>query len=168
MALCSRQVPGNLASFLKQASVDTAMAMLQQREATPPTPIARQLAGQGGGAVWPFGAAGLPHQAAMGPGGQAPDPRLSALGLQSSPLRSAFSCLAELVGSYALSLQFSSIDLKGILRRISKSNDELLDARQVSHSEDVLQTGKSLGRMSVGPISKHSRVEMAMGGMHCS
>ncbi len=40
--LASRQVPGNLASFLKQASLDTAMAMLQPREATPPTPMARQ------------------------------------------------------------------------------------------------------------------------------
>jgi hypothetical protein len=49
------QVSGNLANFLKQASLDTAMAVLQH-EAMPPTPSARQLAG-GGGTVWPFAAA---------------------------------------------------------------------------------------------------------------
>ena len=83
----SRQVPGNLASFLKQASLDTAMAMLQPREATPPTPMARQLSGQGGGAVWPFGSPGMQHQFPMSPQQTSPDHRLSSLNLQSSPLR---------------------------------------------------------------------------------
>ena len=84
VAFAYRQVPGNLASFLKQASLDTAMALLQQREATPLTPVARQLAGQGGGAVWPFGAMSPP---AMSPPGSSPDHRLSSLNLQSSPHR---------------------------------------------------------------------------------
>lgn len=85
--LPAQQVPGNLASFLKQASLDTAMALLQQRETTPPTPVARQLAGQGGGAVWPFGAGGMPHQQALSQTCPSPD-RLGALSLRSSPLRS--------------------------------------------------------------------------------
>ena len=89
----SRQVPGNLASFLKQASLDTAMAMLQPREATPPTPMARQLSGQGGGAVWPFGSPGMQHQLPMSPQ-PSPDHRLNSLNLQSSPLR--YSCLEEI------------------------------------------------------------------------
>ncbi|CAL8468110.1 g7649 [Coccomyxa elongata] len=61
------KVPGNLANFLKQASLDTAMAALQQREAMPPTPHMRQLP-SGAGAVWPF-ALGPTQVPSLRPGG---------------------------------------------------------------------------------------------------
>lgn len=96
--LRSLQVPGNLAQFLKQASLDTAMAALQQREATPPTPHARQLA-SGAGAVWPYGiggpSVGVPSAGAR-PGGagvpsvaqlDSPSQRLPTLNLQSPHFR---------------------------------------------------------------------------------
>ncbi len=89
------QVPGNLASFLKQASLDTAMAALQQREATPPTPHARQLP-SGAGAIWPFGAGVVPSFGGGRPGAapppaqlDSPPQRLGTLTLQSPLLRSA-------------------------------------------------------------------------------
>ncbi len=93
-----QQVPGNLANFLKQASLDSAMAALQQREATPPTPHMRQLP-SGAGAVWPF-ALGPPQVPSLRPGGMPPGglppsaqldgtpQRLGTLNLQSPLLRS--------------------------------------------------------------------------------
>ncbi len=95
----SQQVPGNLANFLKQASLDTAMAALQQREATPPTPHMRQLP-SGAGAVWPFalGPTQVPslRPGGMPQGGLSPSAqldgspqRLGTLNMQSPLLRSA-------------------------------------------------------------------------------
>lgn len=77
------QVPGNLANFLKQASLDTAKAVLQQQEATPPTPGARHLAG-GAGAVWPFNVQSMPWLRSVNlPAEGSPSSRLGSLSLQS-------------------------------------------------------------------------------------
>ncbi|BDA42199.1 hypothetical protein COCOBI_03-0860 [Coccomyxa sp. Obi] len=100
------KVPGNLANFLKQASLDTAMAALQQREATPPTPHMRQLP-SGAGAVWPFALGPPQGSPSLRPGGMpqgghppsaqldnAPQ-RLGTLNLQSPLLRQQLGSLGQ-------------------------------------------------------------------------
>lgn len=70
------------------------MAALQQREATPPTPHARQLP-SGAGSVWPFGMVSSFRAGGAGPTAQldSPPQRLNTLTLQSPLLRSVHSDL---------------------------------------------------------------------------